>query len=286
VAGAALAATVPHLDKEKFAEYVKYAEGLTDQVTLTVEDPTPTAAPEFFSVMVHMRASSGPGKESYRVDDKRYYVTADGQHVLDGAMWRLGESPFEGTLRLLPETGLTRGSASARVQIEVFSDFQCPYCRQLATTLRDDVTKTYSMDVRITFADFPLETKHPWARAAAEAGHCIGDGKPDAFWTFHDWMFQHQDDIDPNGKNLKDKVLAFVQENKWDTNGIGACMDSHAKAQEVSSNEERAALLGVHQTPTMFVDGRKVEGAVPWSSLQNLIKYELNRPKDIGLTEK
>lgn len=277
---ALLGAAPPHIDKARFAESVKYYEGLTSQVTVTVDDPTPTSTPDFYNVYVHMRAGS------VHVDDKRYYVTADGQHFLNGDVWRLGESPFQDTIRLLPDTGLTRGPADARVSIVIFSDFQCPYCKQLASTLRDNLYKTFPKDVRVTFADFPLEGKHPWARAAAEASHCLGDGKPDAFWAFHDWIFEHQDEIDPNGKNLKEKILSFAGEQKWDTAKLGACMDSHATAKEVTDNEDRASLLGVHQTPTMLIDGRKVEGAVPWPNLQTLIQYEVNRPKTISLAEK
>jgi protein-disulfide isomerase len=275
--GTTVLTAAPQLDKTRFAEYVKYAEGLTSQVTLTVDDPAPTASPEFYSVLVHMRAGA------IRVDDKRYYVTADGQHFLNGDVWQFGESPFEATLRLLPTAVPTRGPVDAPVSLFIFSDFQCPFCKQLAATLRENVIKTFPKDVRISFADFPLENKHPWARGAAEASHCIGDGKPDAFWTFHDWIFEHQDEIDPNGKNLKDKILAFAATQKWDTGQIGACMDSHATAKEVTDNEDRAYLVGVHQTPTMFIDGRKVEGALPWNQLQALIEYEVNRPKDIGI---
>jgi protein-disulfide isomerase len=62
---------------------------------------------------------------------------------------------------------------------------------------------------------------------------------------------------------------------------FGACLDSHSTAQEVTANEQKGSLLGVQQTPTTFVDGRKVEGALPWSNLENLIQYELKRPADI-----
>jgi protein-disulfide isomerase len=278
-ASAAFGATAPNIDKARLIEYVKYAEAFTDAVSVTVDDPTATASPDFYSVMVHMRAGT------VRVDDKRYYVTADGQHFVNGELWQMGESPFASTLRLLP-SGPVRGPADARVSIVVFSDFQCPFCQRLANTLRENVAKTFPKEVRVTFADFPLETKHPWARAGAEAGHCIGDGNADAFWTFHDWIFDHQAEIDPNGKNLKEKIMGFAKEKKWDADKIAACMDNHATAKEVSDNEDRAYLVGVHQTPTLFVDGRKVEGALPWTNLQKLIQYEVNRPKDISVGEK
>ncbi|HEX4772513.1 MAG TPA: DsbA family protein, partial [Bryobacteraceae bacterium] len=223
---------------------------------------------------------------STNLGDKVYYVTLDGKRVISGNLWDLDQSPFYETLSELPINLPSIGPIGAPVTIVVFSDFQCPYCRTLAQTMRQNIAKSFPKEVRVLFADFPLESKHPWARAAAEAGHCIGDNNNDAFWAFHDWIFANQGEIDNEGKNLRDKVLEFAKQQNLDTAKLSTCLDSHATAQEVISSEKKASLLGVQQTPTFFVDGRKVEGAVPWSNLEGLINYELKRPADISLGTK
>lgn len=274
------AASGAALDKAHLASYIHYAEGFTDAVTVAVDDPMPSRYQDFYRVVVHMVAGNT------NLGDKVYYVTLDGKRVVNGNLWNLDRSPFSEILNELPTNLPSFGSADAPVSVVVFSDFQCPYCRSLAQSIRQNVPKSFPKDVRVLFADFPLEPKHPWARAAAEASHCVGDSNNDAFWAFHDWIFANQGEIDAEGKNLRDKVLEFAQQQNLDTAKLTACLDSHATAQEVVSNQKKASLLGVQQTPTFFVNGRKVEGAVPWSNIEGLIRYELKRPADIDMKAK
>jgi protein-disulfide isomerase len=275
-AGHSLAhAATPTIDKTRLSAYIRYAEGFTDAVSLAVDDPIPSPFHDFYRVVVHLTA----GKTN--LGDKIYYVTPDGQQFVNGTVWNLNQSPFHDILTMLPVGLPAMGPSNAKVTVVIFSDFQCPYCRQLAQSIRQNIPTTFPKDVQVLFADFPLESKHPWARAAAEASHCLGDGHLEAFWAFHDWIFAHQGEIDNEGKNLRDKLMQFANEHHADTARFAACLDSHATAQEVTTAEQKAFLLGVQQTPTIFVDGRKVEGALPWPNLENLIRYELKRPADI-----
>jgi protein-disulfide isomerase len=266
-------ASAPKIDKPRLENYIRYAEGYTPAVKLSIDDPAASAFPNYYRVVVH--ASSGSEEL-----DRVYYVTADGSSYVSGNVWKLNQSPFLDTLDHLPADGPSLGPANARVTVVVFSDFECPYCRQLAQTIRQNVSQKYPKDVQIFFADFPLE-KHVWARPAAEAAHCVGDGNPEAFWAFHDWIFEHQQEVDQ--KNVRDKVLAYVKDKNLDSTKITACMDTHAKAGEVAQNEQKGRLLQVQQTPTLFINGRMIPAAVPWQTLDGLIQYELNRPSDIAL---
>jgi protein-disulfide isomerase len=268
-------AATPAIDKARLSAYIRYAEGFTDAVGLAVDDPAPSPFHDFYRVVVHVTA----GKAN--LGDKIYYVTPDGQQFVNGTVWNLNQSPFHDILALLP-TGLpAMGPANSKVTLVIFSDFQCPYCRQLGQSIRQNLPSAFPKDVQVLFADFPLESKHPWARAAAEASHCLGDGHPEVFWAFHDWIFVHQGEIDNEGKNLREKLLLFASGQSVDAAHLTTCLDSHATAQEVTASEQKAYLLGVQQTPTLFVDGRKVEGALPWPNIENLIRYELKRPADI-----
>jgi protein-disulfide isomerase len=258
-------------DKTRFEGYVRYAELYTAAVKIEVGDPVPSPYPGIERIPVHVSLGQQERERSY-------YLLPDGR-IINGNVWDLSKSPFLDTLERLPTNGPAFGPETAKVTIVVFSDFQCPYCRQLATTLRSEIPKQYPNDVRVVFADFPLDAIHKWARGAAEAAHCMTDGNPPAFWAFHDWIFEHQGEITP--ANLHDKMLDYAKSKGMDTAKIGTCMASHVTASEVERSQKLGEELGVQETPTMFIDGRLLSGALPWETLQSVIKAELARPADI-----
>ena len=145
-----------------------------------------------------------------------------------------------------------------------------------AQILRENLLKTYPKEVRLYYVDFPLEALHPWSKDASIAGRCIFHQNASAFWDYNDWIFEHQEEIDAT--SLKSKVLDFAAENK--ANGIDAeqlskCMDSRATEDEVNSAKALGAQLDVNSTPTLFVNGRRMNGAVAWDDLKRVIDFEI-----------
>ncbi len=262
----------PKVDKQKLEAYLRYAEAYSPQVSFSIDDPTPSPFKGYYRILVHL--SNGPHKV-----DRVYYVTADGQRFVNGTIWELNESPFLDTLEHLPADGPSFGPENAKVTMVVFSDFECPYCREFAKTIRDNIPKKYPNEVRVIFKDFPIESIHKWAEAAAEASHCVANQKADAFWTFHDWIFEHQQEV--NESNLREKVLAFAKDQNLDIAKVSSCMDTHATAGEIKRSLEAGQELQIQQTPTVFVNGRTIGGAVPWDTLDTVIQLELKRPKDV-----
>jgi protein-disulfide isomerase len=260
----------PKIDKARLETFIRYAEGYLPAVKFTVDDPKPSSVPGFFEVSVHL--SSGESKL------ERNYYTTDGQSFVSGTMWDLRQSPFAKNLKLLPSEGYSYGPPNAPVRLVVFSDFECPYCSQLAKTIRSEVPKKYGDKVQIIFKDFPLTAIHPWARAAAETSHCLGDQKSEAFWAFHDWAFEHQKEVKP--ESLREKAMSIGKEQKLDETKLASCLDSHAPAGEIDKSIALGRMLQVEQTPTFFVNGRFEAGAMPWERLDPLIDFELNRPKE------
>jgi protein-disulfide isomerase len=264
--------TAPKIDKQKFETYVRYAEWFAPGVTILVDDPVASPFNGYYRVLVHL--SSGAQKL-----DRLYYASADGQQFIAGNVWDINRSPFLDTLQHLPTNGPSFGPASAKVTVVVFSDFECPYCRELAKVVRDNIPQKYPNDVRVVFEDFPIDTIHKWARTAAEAAHCVDREKPGTFWAFHDWIFDHQQEVDP--ENIRDKVIAFTKQQNLNPETVSACMESHATAAEVNASQQAGQALQISRTPTLFVNGRTVPGAVPWEQLDTVVKLELNRPKDL-----
>src|SRR5262249_35409256 len=106
-----------------------------------------------------MVTDGGPVKQNVE-----FFVSKDGMKILQGKVFDIRESPFASELKNL-HTGSApaQGPANAPVTLAVFSDFQCPYCKEVAKTLQQNLVKTYPDQVRLVFKDFPLESIHPWA---------------------------------------------------------------------------------------------------------------------------
>jgi protein-disulfide isomerase len=124
----------------------------------------------------------------------------------------------------------------------------------------------------VFFKNYPLESVHPWARAAAIAGRCVYRQEQPAFWKFYDWIYENQDQI--MGDNLNSKVLAWAGENGVDTVKLGQCIDTKATEPEVNRSIAEAHALGIQGTPTLFINGRKI-GGLMWPDLELVINKEL-----------
>ena len=262
------------LDKPKLEAYLRYAEGYVSSVKIAIDDPSPSNLAGYYRVAVHLIRDIATAE--------RIYYTPDGEHFISGAIWDLNNNPFLDILGKLPTNGFSFGPSDAKVTIVIFSDLECPYCRELANTVRSNIAQKYPNDVHVIFEDFPLESIHKWARAAAEAGRCLGDQKQEAFWSWHDWVFQHQHEV--NETNLRDNALSIAKQQNLDPSMISTCIDSHAKANQVDESVRAGQALHVQQTPTFFVNGRLVSGAVPWSTLDAIIQLELEHHPKLAST--
>ncbi|MGA2216436.1 MAG: thioredoxin domain-containing protein, partial [Bryobacteraceae bacterium] len=206
--------------------------------------------------------------------DELYYVSADGQAIVRGDVFDLGKQPFQANLdKLTLADQPSFGPADAPVTIVEFGDFECPDCKLEAPILRHDLTAESGGKVRVVFKNYPLDSVHPWARAAAIAGRCVYRQDQPAFWKFYDWIYDHQEEI--TGDNLKTKVVAWAAENGVDATQLGRCIDTRASEPEVDRSIAEARALGVSGTPTLFINGRKI-GGLMWPDLQMVIKKELD----------
>ena len=257
----------PKIDKAELEAYLTYVFPPNTKVVL--DNPTASSIPGFSRITAHLSL----GAEKF---DRVYYLTPDGEHLVNGPIWDLNHSPFEDNLTQLPTDGYSFGPAKAKVTIVVFSDFECPYGKQFATTIRQNVVKKYPNDVRVIFKDFPLTSIHPWAHSAAEAARCLGEQKPEAFWAFHDWIFEHQTEV--NAGNLREKTLGVAKTQQLDEPRAAACIDTHATSAAVDESLKAARALQVDLTPTLFINGRMQTGALPWERLDAMIQRDLNSP--------
>ena len=159
----------------------------------------------------------------------------------------------------------SKGPVDAPVVIVEFSDFECPYCQQ-ATTTMDALLERYPDEIRFVYRDFPLPN-HPNAFKAAEAGHCAHE--QGQFWPFHDKLFATQDALDV------ESLKAYADELGLDGDAFGACLDDARYAESVNDEMDAGRRLGASSTPTLFINGRPVFGALPLDFFDEMVREEL-----------
>ena len=172
----------------------------------------------------------------------------------------------------------------------LFSDFQCPFCKEESKMLRSNLLSAYPTQVHAYFKDLPLDM-HPWARPAAIAGRCVFKQNPGAFWEYHDWVYDHQTEI--TKENFRDKILEFAKGKKIDAAQLGRCMDTKETEPEVDKSVAESRELHVNSTPTLFVNGRRLPAQMAWPDLRQIIDQEIeyqktakNAGEDCGCTVK
>ncbi len=260
------------LDKTQMEAYVRHLLAVIPEVQVKIDDPKPGPTPGLKQVDVHFTYQG-------RSQEEMFYVTGDGQHIIRGVVYNLGKNPFQEDLDKLKTAGAASfGPENASVTVVEFGDFECPNCREEAKTLRANVPSQYPTQVHVYFKDFPLEQIHPWAKPAAIAGRCIFHQSASAFWKYHDWIYDHQAEINPD--NLKTQVLDFAKTAQdLDAVQLGHCIDTKATEGEVDASLAEGHALHVDATPTVFLNGRRLVGNYPWQNIDQIITGELNYQK-------
>ena len=269
---AKLAAAKPAaFDKAAFETYIRHLNVWPSAINMEIGDPKPSDLPGFSTVTV--RASQGKAHQ-----DEVFFVSKDFKKIIRGSVYDAAENPFKKDLdKLKTELRPSLGTQGAPVVLVEFTDFECPYCREEAKKLRENMLRDFPKEVHFYFMDFPLEQLHPWAKRAAMAGQCVFRQNPDVFWEYHDWIFEHQAEITLD--NLNSKIMEFAKDKKVDSLQLSRCMDSKATENEVNRTIEMGSALEVSATPTLFVNGRKLSGAVDWPDLKRIIEYEIEYQK-------
>jgi protein-disulfide isomerase len=161
------------------------------------------------------------------------------------------------------------GKENAPVTLALFSDFQCPYCSKIQPEL-DQILEKNPDTVKIAFKNLPLTNIHNMAETAALAGLAAhNQGK---FWQMHDALFAM------NSQLTKEKILAAAKEIGLDMDKFNGDLNSEATKQRLIKDVMDARNAEVSGTPTLFVNGRRVNDRSP-AALQKLIDEEAAKAK-------
>ncbi len=157
------------------------------------------------------------------------------------------------------------GGADAPVRLIEFADYQCPYCAKVHPYVLK-LHEEFGDQIAIYFKDLPLPM-HNYARKAAEAAHCAAaQGK---FWEYHDRLFTTNAlDVPQLKKDARDLGLEGTTFDK--------CLDTSEQAAAVQKDYTQAQQLGLSGTPSFFVEGHYISGAMDYKTLRELVVQQLN----------
>jgi protein-disulfide isomerase len=197
----------------------------------------------------------------------------------------LTSDPYAEIMKKIDVSGRpTRGNKDAKVTVVNYDDFECPFCSRMHETLFPGLFKEYGDRVLFIYKDYPLEEIHPWAVHAAVNANCLGAQSADAYWDYADTLHGNQDAIKAKGHDGWNAELdrlagAQGQRHNLDVAKLQACVKAQdEKAVRASIHE--GDIVGVEATPTMFVNGRKLDGAVPPDEVRLALDQAL---KDAGV---
>ncbi|MEO7028331.1 MAG: thioredoxin domain-containing protein [Acidobacteriaceae bacterium] len=182
------------------------------------------------------------------------------------------------------------GPSTAPVLIVGFDDLECPYCASLHRNIFPAITDRYKDQVRIVYRDFPLD-QHPWAMRAAVDTNCVGAQSPNGYWNVVDYIHAHAGEIGTppeakDGKAPAAKTLALADEQldklmrqqaafqKIDLLKLDACI-AKQDTTTIEESKKLATSLGVDSTPSLFINGAKIDGALPAEFLFRIIDQAL-----------
>ena len=241
-----------------------------------------------------LRASEFPNYDSLTItfdnaDKKQTYeflLSRDHKTLARMTKLDLTKDPYAEIMKKIGVSGRPgRGNKDAKVLVVNYDDFECPFCSHMHATLFPEIFKEYADRVLFIYKDYPLEEIHPWAVHAAVDANCLGAQGGDAYWDYADFLHSNQRLVSAvrgrDGQNAELDKVAIVegQKHNLDVSKLQACVKAQdEKAVRASISEAEA--VGVSATPTMFVNGQKLDGAMSADQVRATLDRAL---KDAGV---
>jgi protein-disulfide isomerase len=246
--------------------------GYEESLTWRILAISPSEAPGVSEVSIVFSSPQGQ-------QQARFFVTGDNQHAIMGDMIPFGTDPFAGTRTKLQasQSGIAKGPADAKLVFVEFADLECPACKAAQPTLAK-LQQEYP-NARFVFQNYPLEQLHPWAMLAAKYVDCIGRNANDKVWDFMTQVFDNQGQI--TKENAEQKLPEFAQAAGVDASGLSACVQSPDTYIRIQKSMDLGKAVGVNQTPTLFVNGRKIPQLVnvPYENVKQVVQFEADDAK-------
>ena len=249
--------------------------------------------PDVKLIVGPLRASDFPNYDALTIvfdgpENKRAYdflLSQDHKTLLRLTKMDLTKDPYAEIMKKIDVKGRpSRGNRDAKVVVVNYDDFECPFCSHMHSTLFPEIFKEYGDRVLFIYKDYPLEEVHPWAIHAAVDANCLNAQSADAYWDYADYLHSGQNSV----RGLRDRQAQFAeldklallngQKHNLNESQLQACIKAQDdKGVRASMNEGDG--IGVNATPTLFVNGAKLDGAVPADEVRASLDQAL---KDAG----
>ncbi|HZU09540.1 MAG TPA: thioredoxin domain-containing protein [Pseudacidobacterium sp.] len=233
--------------------------------------------PGFDAVPITFSSMSDSSKQQ----TLNFLLSKDGNTLARLSKWDLSRNPAD---LISTANRPVRGNPDAKVTIINFDDLECPYCARMHAQLFPDTLDRYKGLIKVVYKDFPLVEIHPWALHAAVDANCLAAQSPTAYWNYVDYLHTHGDDVsgpqrDPakSAATLDKLARDEGQRSKLDSGKLDACLAKQDDSVVRASMKEGDA-LGVDGTPTLFINGERLSGALPeeqvWMAIDRALKAE------------
>ncbi|HZQ67013.1 MAG TPA: thioredoxin domain-containing protein [Terriglobales bacterium] len=261
---------------QKIERQVRTFYNLPPEVKVDIGPLKPSEFPNYDSVTITI--SGGDKRKDYD-----FLLAKDGKSLIRMVKLDLTKDPYAEKMSKIDTTGRpVRGNKDAKVVAVNYDDFECPFCSRMHQMLFPQLFKEYGDRVKFVYKDYPLSEIHPWATRAAVNANCLAAQNNDAYWEFADYIHANQKDVNAEkGREsqfgLLDKfTLLQGQKHNLDMTKLQACV----KAQNddaVKASVKEGESLGVSATPTMFVNGHEIDGALPIADVRAIFDRALEQ---------
>jgi len=266
---------------QKIERQIRSFYKIPPEVHVLVGNPSPSSEfPNYDSVTVTV--DSGGKKQ-----DLTFLVSKDRSSMMRLTKFDLSKDPFAEIMSKIDTNGRpTRGAKASKVVVVNFDDFECPFCSRMHQTLFPEILKEYGDRVTFIYKDYPLLEIHPWAMHAAVDANCLAAQNGDAYWDFADYIHANQHEVSNEktpGARLEalDKLtLLQGQKHNLDVVKLQACVKAQDEGAVKASMKEAEGIGVEGATPTLFVNGEKLEGAQSVSQMRAALDHAL---KDANL---
>ena len=261
--------------KAKIQRQVQAQYDLPPSVVVDVGSRRPSDIPTFD--LVTLTLSGGENSHEQKVD---FLLSQDGKTLAKLTRLDLTKDIYTERMSKIDVSGRpVRGNPNAKVTLVNYDDLQCPFCSRMHTTLMQEILPVYGDRIKIVYKDFPL-SMHPWAMHSANDANCLAAENGTAFWQFADYVHANQkaisgsQDVQKSKAELDRIALDLGQKNGANMNRLQACIKEQPDKQLKASMAEGEA-LGLNATPTMYINGQKLEGAVDPDEVRAILNAQL-----------